>query len=223
MTEKKSKTEELILSKEFSYLQPYMYNNDYALRCELGIGANAEEFIRSAKSRAREIYGILFPNGADAVMFNYYVEDLTEDGDPIEYFRPEDIIAEAEMNTRLLVEYQAKFRHSIVRDLPTYWDDLPPEDSYPVKRHRIVCYSDGMEFDTDGIIDIQFNSEKYANKPEMSFVSFANECILSIYDERGCDAVFATYDKMAEFYPLLEPYFLDYDRELMEKRLNNKE
>ena len=33
-----SKVEEQILSREFDYLQPYFYQNPYALRCELGIG-----------------------------------------------------------------------------------------------------------------------------------------------------------------------------------------
>ena len=28
------KVEELILSRDFDYLQPYFYNNPYALRCE---------------------------------------------------------------------------------------------------------------------------------------------------------------------------------------------
>ena len=31
-----SLVEERICSREFSYLQPYFYNNPYALRCELG-------------------------------------------------------------------------------------------------------------------------------------------------------------------------------------------
>jgi hypothetical protein len=53
---------------------------------------------------------------------------------------------------------------------------------------------------------------------DISFVSFENECILSIYDSRGCDIVFATQEKMKEFYHTLEPYFLDYDRAEMERR-----
>ena len=53
---------------------------------------------------------------------------------------------------------------------------------------------------------------------DTSFVSFENECILSVYDDRGCDAVFADKEKMCEFYPLLKPYFLEYDIEEMQKR-----
>ena len=54
---------------------------------------------------------------------------------------------------------------------------------------------------------------------EISLVSFANECILSVYDDRGCDIVFAVPEKLREFYPLLEPFFLAYDAEEMKKRL----
>ena len=52
----------------------------------------------------------------------------------------------------------------------------------------------------------------------VGFVSFENECILSIYDDRGCDIVFATHEKLREFYPLLKPYFLTYDAEEMARR-----
>ena len=53
---------------------------------------------------------------------------------------------------------------------------------------------------------------------EVGFVSFENECILSVYDDRGCDIVFATREKMNAFYHKLRPYFLNYDLDEMEKR-----
>ena len=84
--------------------------------------------------------------------------------------------------------------------------------------HRVVCYSDGRGFDTNDIIDRQIG-ETFGH--DISFVSFENECILSIYDSRGCDIVFATQEKMKEFYHTLEPYFLDYDRAEMERRFNS--
>ena len=55
----------------------------------------------------------------------------------------------------------------------------------------------------------------------VGFVSFENECILSIYDDRGCDIVFATHEKLRELYPLLKSYFLDYDAEEMARRYGN--
>ena len=44
---------------------------------------------------------------------------------------------------------------------------------------------------------------------------------LSIYDHRGCDIVFATKEKMREFYNKLKPYFLEYDAEEMSRRFND--
>ena len=69
--------EKMIIDRDFSYLSPYFYNNKWALRCELGIG-NKEEFAVSAKKRAAEIFNILFPDGADAVIFNYWINDFSE-------------------------------------------------------------------------------------------------------------------------------------------------
>ena len=71
---KSSKIENLICD-----LQPYFYNNPHALRCELGIGD--EDYMENAKQRAEEIYGILFPEGADAIIFNYRIFDYSESGE----------------------------------------------------------------------------------------------------------------------------------------------
>ena len=76
---KESKIEKLIRDREFAYLQPHFYNNPYALRCELGIGD--EEYMANAKTRANEIYDILFPGGADAILFNYWIFDYSESGE----------------------------------------------------------------------------------------------------------------------------------------------
>ena len=70
-----SKVEEQILRQDFDYLHPYFYNNPYALRCELGIGNTTEEYLSQARQRANAIYDILFSNGADAIIFNYWIND----------------------------------------------------------------------------------------------------------------------------------------------------
>ena len=64
-----SSIEKLICSKDFDYLQPYFYNNPYALRCELGTG-KGQEYMKNAYERALAIYNILFKGGLDAVFFN---------------------------------------------------------------------------------------------------------------------------------------------------------
>ena len=75
----KSKIEDLISNKNFPYLQPYFYNNQFALRCELGIG-DGDQYITNAKKRATEIFDILFPDGADAIIFNYWIFDHSDCG-----------------------------------------------------------------------------------------------------------------------------------------------
>jgi len=216
----RSKIEKMICSKDFSYLQPYFYNNKYALRCELGVGNTECEYYANAKKRAYEIYDLLFPNGADAVIFNYWIYDISHSGEPEKNTASEGISLsdrirfEAEhMNEMIsfLMKYQYEYRHIAVKDIPLY-DDLSDEC---VRGNRIVCFSDGKDFDLSDLMDRQINE---AGSHEIGLVSFENECIFSIYDSRGCDAVFATHEKMCEFYGKLKPYFLDYDTEEMERR-----
>lgn len=94
--------------------------------------------------------------------------------------------------------------------LETYGD----EDAEIQTRNRIVCYADGAQFDYADIIERQITENGY----DISFVSTRNECILSIYDDRGCDVFFAAEEKFKEFYHKLKPYFLNYDLDTMEKR-----
>ena len=218
----KSKIEDLISNKNFPYLQPYFYNNQFALRCELGIG-DGDQYITNAKKRATEIFDILFPNGADAIIFNYWIFDHSDCGraEKIELEELELDITEVIQNRIeneveqlcFLFEMQAEYRHYSVRDLETYGDF---DDEYIGKqrRNRVVCYRDDKEFDYDSLIDREINGRGH----NVGFVSFQNDCILSVYDDRGCDIVFATQKKMKEFYHLLEPYFLSYDVEEMKKR-----
>ena len=216
--------EQLIRDRNFAYLQPYFYNHPYALRCELGIG-EGEVYLVNARKRAMDIFKILFPCGADAFIFNYWLYDNSESGDALRHHmeemgdNPDDLIdntIESEMERlRFLMENQVKYRHIAVKDLKTYGflDDDPGKE----RRNRIICYADSeTEIDHEKLINMQINWEG----SEIGLVSFENECILSVYDDRGCDVVFATPEKMKEFYALLKPYFLPYDMEEMEKRYN---
>ena len=215
-----SVVEEKICSQDFSYLHPYFYNHPYALRCELGVGD--EDYLENAYRRALEIFRILFPEGTDAICFNYWVQDDCDSG-PAEEESSEpgetmesilDWQLERAMKyLRFLLECQFRYRHVTVRNLPTY--DEPGDEFYETqRRNRVVCYSDGKGFDYEKLIQ----EEICWNGHEVSFVSFEQECIFSIYDDRGCDVVFMTREKLREFYHKLEPYFLDYDREEMENR-----
>lgn len=221
----KSVIEELILDRSFDYLQPYFYSNPYALRCELGIGDTTEEYMKNSRERAASIYHILFPQKADAILFNYWMFDWSDtgdaekrlfDGDSEDISRIIDQRLRAETRAlRFLSEMMMDYRHVSVKDLKTY-DDPTDADAGSTRRNRIVCYADDIGFDDLDLIEKQIKDDKNS---EVSLVSFQNECILSVYDDRGCDIVFSTYEKMREFYPLLKAFFLPYDLEEMEKRL----
>ena len=215
---KKSIVEERICSPDFPYLKPWFYNNPYALRCELGIGDTDEAYMRNARKRAFEIYHILFPNGADAIFFDRWIDDYCTNGRPMgeDWENPDEIIestVEYEMRRlRFLLEYEYRYRHMTLRNLQTY-DEPGDEDFDAVRRNRVVCFSDGIGFDYEKLIDQQLDGSY-----DVSFVSFEHECIFSVYDDRGCGVVFMTREKMKEFYHRLQPYFLEYDREEMAKR-----
>ena len=220
-----SRVEKLILSRDFDYLQPYFYSNPHALRCELGVGRTREEFARNARARAERICRILFPHGADAFIFNYWIYDWSDTGDAemLECEDPEGVIerrVQSEMKSfRFLNECLMRYRHVSVKDLGIYDDPDDPNAQF-TRRDRIVCYPGEEGFDELSLIDKQIESD---DNPEIGLVSFDNECILSVYDDRGCDVVFTCHEKMKRFYPLLEPYFLDHDRAEMEKRLKEGE
>ena len=217
-----SQIEHLILSRDFPYLQPYFYNHPHALRCELGWGRTPEEYAETARARAEAIYRILFPTPADALIFSYWTYDRSFTGDPgtdrpafsdeaRRWYLEAQIKQEAEQ-LRFLDEMQSKYRHAVVRDLPTY-DDGPDKDTW---RHRIVCWPDAWGFDDLGLLRRQLVDEPPTL--DISVVSFRSECIFSVYDDRGCDIVFAVPEKLREFYPRLKPYFLAYDAEEMARR-----
>ena len=219
-----SMVEQMICSRDFPYLQPYFYNHPYALRCELGMGDTHEEYMANAKKRALEIYHILFPTGADAMMFNHWLYDYCDSGDAERHQLEADESMEERIeyrlqceadNLRFLLEQQFKYRHITVRDLETYDGSCFDEHE---KRNRVVCYSDGIGFDSETLIAREIEWEGHG----VSFVSFENECIFSVYDDRGCDIVFMTHEKLRKFYPQLQPYFLEYDLEEMEKRFNQQ-
>ncbi|MBQ6569347.1 MAG: DUF3885 domain-containing protein [Clostridia bacterium] len=213
----KSQIEKMILDQSFDYLQPYFYNNPYALRCELGIGETEEEYLANAKSRAEKIYKILFPHAAQAIIFDYWKHDWADSDDAWgDRVFVENIVSSEAQQTRFLLENLQKYRHVTVKNLKTYCE--PDDPDYDSIRHdRVVCYSDGKGFDDIALLYGQIEDSTIC---DVSLVSFENECILSVYDDRGCDVVFANHKKMSEFFELLRPYLFDYDMEEMEKRLN---
>ncbi len=65
---------EKITDSTFVYSQPWFYNNELALRCELGVG-DGEEYMNNAIERVVRIASILFENRkVDAVFYNEYFD-----------------------------------------------------------------------------------------------------------------------------------------------------
>lgn len=200
----------MILSKEFCYDPPYFYNNELALRCELGIGDTNKKHLNAAKQRAAEIFNILFENGVDMFFFDNYIYDFDFDEGTTVY-----INSVAAMVKRLLkfsLGYQEKFKHKVIRDIP--FNECDREDI--CRRNRICCYPD-EKFNAIKALNEQIDRQL---NPIIHLVSFRNECIFTVYDDRGCDIVFYDKNKFKQFYPLLQKYFLEYDLALMKERLD---
>ena len=201
-----SEIESLITDASFSYKQPWFYNHPFALRCELGIGDSKRVYLKNAKKRAFEIFDILFQNPPDAIFFDHYVEDFSTDNEiytnnAINYFK---------RNIKFLAQHVNKYEHTVILNIPL------DEDEDSVQKNRVICYTDSKyPYKKRAIENFSWGSRT------VHFVSFENECILSIYDDRGCDIVFATKEKMREFYNKLKPYFLEYDAEEMSRRFND--
>lgn len=201
-----SQIESRLLSQDFAYLRPWFYQNPHALRCELGQGDDTETYMRNAYRRAKEIFAILFPDGQpDAVIFDQYVQEKP--------YR-----SRYDHKERAFFNRMTTRRHVIVPNLRTHEDDEPEEEK-TYTRNRVVSYRDTEDFPVQRLIRRCIWEQQLT---PVGFVSFENECILSIYDDRGCDIVFATHEKLRELYPWLKPYFLDYDAEEMERRYKGK-
>ena len=182
---------EQILDSSFLYSQPWFYNNELALRCELGIGE--DDYMENAFSRAIQIANILFANKKiDAAFFNQYFDA--------------DGAVHVEGDFALNIDMKV----DLDRNLLLATDDID-DDISTVKR----CIAYDVDFIT--LESILKNQIECQINPLVSFVSLDNQCIFSVYDDRGCDIVFFSEEKYKEFYIKLEQYFLDYDREKMRK------
>ena len=181
-----------ILDGSFLYLQPWFYNNKLSFRCELGIG-EGKEYMDNAFHRAISIANILFANKTiDAAFYHQYFDNDGRTYDANALILKIDKIVELD-------------RYSLIQ-LEEIDDDIAA-----VKRY--ISYN--IDFDTlESILKSQIECQI---NPLINFVSFDNEFVFSVYDDRGCDIVFFNNDKFKEFYSRLEPYFLEYDREKMKE------
>ncbi|MBQ9745407.1 MAG: DUF3885 domain-containing protein [Clostridia bacterium] len=201
-----SKILKMILDKNFAYLPPYFYNNPYALRCELGVGESNKEYVKNAYKRAEEIYDILFPEPPEAFFFDHYIYDCSA----WEEMFIKNLLKSEEKELKFISRCYKKYEHTVVFDVPR------EEELELARENRIVCYLGGGENKPlKKWIDMQFAW----TEQRISLVSCKNDFIFTIYDDRGCDIVFAKKEKMREYFPKLEKYLLAYDMEEMKKRI----
>ncbi len=195
-----SRMEDCLLNPAFAYHEPWFYHHPYALRCELGIGDDAETYLRNARARAEAIAAILF---------------IHSDGQPDAIFH--DIQTRRDGRIRYTADatraraLTARYRRRLIRGLPPP-PLADPESNLPCTRY--LYYRDAGSFDISALICGNFD----LRLAQVHLVSFTGDCILSIYDDRGCDIIFATPAALLGHYEALEPYFLDYDRAEMARR-----
>lgn len=179
-----SNVENKIIDSKFEYERPWFYNNKLSIRCELGIGQE-EEYLINAEKRANEIACILFENGVDCFFFNhsYYDYDV-DDCVKITKRHIRTIINNEKENLKFCLSMQNRYKHHTVRNIKITKD----EDFFetPILENRIICYPN-KNFILREFVSQRIND--YIN-PIIHFVSYSNECIFSIYDDRGCDVVF---------------------------------
>ena len=203
-----SKIERMINDEAFTYSQPWFYNHPFALRCELGMGETNRAYMKNAKERVLAIWDILFPCVPDAIFFHYYVTDYSSwEGD----FSVKTEVAHFKKDLEFLSEHiMGTYESNIMFNVPRDENEV----EFCLQKNRIICYP-GKDYPYKKRVLKQLG---WFDR-RIHFVSFENECILSVYDDRGCDIVFATQEKLREFYDKLEPYLLEYDLEEMRKRV----
>ncbi len=202
-----------ICSADFPYLQPWFYNHPYALRCELAVGEDDHERDLSAVERAWGIFEILFENGVDAVFFDQWLEDVTC-GDQLHGIVS---ILKNTFSQYFMLRRWMKYPFYVVRNLNNSEEDI----TYLEHRNRVVCHVAGEKINFQKLVSKQAAARPGSFTP-LSFVSFENECILSIYSHLGCDIVFSSKEKMQQFFDLLSPYLYDYDMEEMLLRISDE-
>ena len=188
----------------FLYQQPWFYNNELSLRCELGKG-DETVYLENAVNRALDILSILFKDDIIDCVFldEYTIEDDINDN---------VIFVNDEVDQTYINEY-FNFDKTIDLNITNNNNELY-ENVVSIKRH--FTYNIGKT-KIETIIKKQILNEAHV----YHFVSFKNNFIYSIYDDRGCDIVFFDEEKYKEFYFKLEKYFLDYDRESMKNTLDS--
>ena len=85
-------------------------------------------------------------------------------------------------------------------------------DNDVIRKNRFIVYTDEKKADYNKLI-----KGILAGGIHLHFVSLQNECIYSIYDDRGLDVVFMSRERGKIFYKKLKPYLLEYYHKRMKE------
>lgn len=199
-----------LMDAQFGYERPWFYSNALALRCDLG----RSRFRRESYKRALKIFKELFGSGVDFVFIDHFVYDISRDWQNVEFIS-ESLGTDDNRVAKILFGLQG-FPHATVEDIPvdkaTYSEDL-------LKVNRCIAKTTGQKLDYKKYIKYNLSGES----PEVHFVSLENDCIYSIYDNRGADIVFFSKDRYKKFFSILQPYLSAYDLEEMKNRLEQRQ
>lgn len=200
------KISEIISDREFGYEPPWAYNNEFALRCSLG---DIKTKKRAVLKRAERLFDALFGGGVDCVFFEHYVFDSSAEWAEIGYYLPSRAAFSEERHIYELMREFDAFPHRTIVDVAV---DRSRYDDAFIRKNRCIADIDGKEFDAKKHI----SNDLFNVAPTVHFVSEANKCILSFYDDRGADIVFFSKQKYDEYFDDLREYLNAYDLELMQ-------
>jgi len=200
----------------FRFEQPFFYNNKFSLRCELGIG-NKKEYMKNAYKRAVEIFNIVFPNKPDFFVVEHEIDDISQC---------------LRANSIGILKNNAKAYYENLVDLKKLQSmgdsELIKISSFTEEEKRwyitlainrfIIFPNDNKKYFDDMIkSQVGIKQPSFLLHRITNFGSLDNDCVLTIYDDRGLDIVFSSKEKGKPFYEKLKPYLFEYDIEIMKK------
>ena len=205
----------IISNKNFSYQQPWFYNNELALRCELGRGERQEEFLMIAEERVLKIFEVLFDGNVDLVFFDHEIFDYSRDWGESEFLSSASLNFEYEKNvSKLLHEFQS-CPHKTIENIK--FDPEFAEDGV-IKTNRCIAETTGQSVNYKKYFKAIINGKLFP----VHFVSYRNQCIFSLYDARGLDIVFFSKEKYKELFVKLKDFLFEYDLPQMQKTFDKK-
>lgn len=188
MTEK-SKIEQTVLKPDFCCGDQFTGGNIFTLRC-----------VVESKT---ELFRALFERGVDAGFYHLFLYDrageLASEGDRAHVLQEED------ERFRQFCAW-ANYPHVLISDV------AKGDGERLLRVDRLICYFNGIARESLP----NFERSIGCGENRLHLISFRNECVFSVYDDR-CEVIFATKEKYCEFFARFKPYCLSGDMRIMQR------